>query len=97
MFVSPIQDDEIERFFAEAKEGKRKLNICCMVDKAAASIRTILCFIALFSPSGIGGVIVFARVAEIIIAVIVSVVSMENYLLGMTTSTYTHTLVIILK
>ena len=24
-FISPIQDDEIERFFKEAREGKRKL------------------------------------------------------------------------
>lgn len=35
-FISPIQDDEIERFFAEAREGKRKLNFRCTVDKAAA-------------------------------------------------------------
>ncbi|MBQ9065530.1 MAG: nucleotide sugar dehydrogenase [Blautia sp.] len=34
--ISPIQDDEIERFFKEAKEGKRKLNITTTVDKAAA-------------------------------------------------------------
>ena len=35
-FISPIQDDEIERYFAEAKEGKRKLNLTTTVDKAAA-------------------------------------------------------------
>jgi UDPglucose 6-dehydrogenase len=35
-FVSPIQDDEIERFFREAKEGKRKLNLRTTVDKEAA-------------------------------------------------------------
>ena len=35
-FISPIQDDEIERFFNEAREGKRKLNLTTMVDKDAA-------------------------------------------------------------
>ena len=35
-FISPIQDDEIERFFREAKEGKRKLNLRTTVDKEAA-------------------------------------------------------------
>ena len=35
-FISPIQDDEIERFFREAKEGKRKLNLHTTVDKEAA-------------------------------------------------------------
>ena len=35
-FISPIQDDEIERFFGEAKDGKRKLNFRCTVDKAVA-------------------------------------------------------------
>ena len=35
-FISPIQDDEIERFFAEANAGKRKLNLTTTVDKAAA-------------------------------------------------------------
>ena len=35
-FISPIQDDEIERFFREAKEGKRKLNLHTTVDKDAA-------------------------------------------------------------
>ena len=34
--VSPIQDDEIERFFAEAREGKRDLNLHATTDKAAA-------------------------------------------------------------
>lgn len=34
-FISPIQDDEIERFFKEAKEGKRKLNLHTTTDKAA--------------------------------------------------------------
>jgi len=34
-FISPIQDDEIERFFNEAREGKRKLNLTTMVDKDA--------------------------------------------------------------
>ena len=35
-FYSPIQDDEIERFFAEAREGKRKLNLTTTTDKEAA-------------------------------------------------------------
>ena len=35
-FISPIQDDEIERFFREAKEGKRELNLHTTVDKDAA-------------------------------------------------------------
>ena len=35
-FISPIQDDEIERFFREAREGKRKLNLRTTVDKDAA-------------------------------------------------------------
>ena len=34
--VSPIQDDEIERFFAEARDGKRELNLHTTTDKAAA-------------------------------------------------------------
>ena len=35
-FLSPIQDDEIERFFKEAREGKRTLNLHTTTDKAAA-------------------------------------------------------------
>ena len=35
-FISPIKDDEIERFFREVKEGKRKLNLHTTVDKEAA-------------------------------------------------------------
>lgn len=35
-FISPIQDDEIERFFEEAKAGKRTLNLHTTTDKAAA-------------------------------------------------------------
>lgn len=35
-FCSPIQDDEIERFFAEARDGKRKLNLSTTTDKEAA-------------------------------------------------------------
>lgn len=35
-FISPIQDDEIERFFKEAREGKRILNLHTTTDKAAA-------------------------------------------------------------
>ena len=35
-FISPIQDDEIERFFKEAREGKRELNLYTTTDKEAA-------------------------------------------------------------
>lgn len=35
-FISPIQDDEIERFFKEAREGKRKLNLRTTTDKQIA-------------------------------------------------------------
>ena len=35
-FISPIQDDEIERFFREAKAGERKLRLRTTVDKDAA-------------------------------------------------------------
>ena len=35
-FISPIQDDEIERFFEEANAGERKLNLTTTTDKAAA-------------------------------------------------------------
>ena len=35
-FISPIQDDEIERFFEEARNGERKLNLTTTTDKAAA-------------------------------------------------------------
>ena len=35
-FISPIQDDEIERFFREAREGERKLDLHTTTDKAAA-------------------------------------------------------------
>ena len=35
-FISPIQDDEIERFFEEVREGHRKLNLHTTTDKAAA-------------------------------------------------------------
>lgn len=34
--ISPIQDNEIERFFKEAKEGTRRLNLHTTTDKAAA-------------------------------------------------------------
>ena len=45
-FISPIQDDEIERFFKEAKEGKRKLNLHTTVDKDAAYRSAALVVIA---------------------------------------------------
>ena len=35
-FISPIQDDEIERFFQEAREGSRVLNLHTTTDKEAA-------------------------------------------------------------
>lgn len=35
-FISPIQDDEIERFFREANAGERKLNLYTTTDKEAA-------------------------------------------------------------
>ncbi len=35
-WISPIQDDEIERFFREVREGQRKLNLTTTTDKAAA-------------------------------------------------------------
>ena len=35
-FFSPIWDDEIERFFKETREGKRKLNLYTTTDKETA-------------------------------------------------------------
>lgn len=35
-FISPIQDDEIERFFAEVREGRRRLNLHVTTDKESA-------------------------------------------------------------
>ena len=35
-FISPIQDDEIERFFKEVREGQRNLNLHTTTDKEAA-------------------------------------------------------------
>ena len=35
-YLSPIQDDEIERFLAEAKAGERKLNLCATLNAAEA-------------------------------------------------------------
>jgi len=45
-FISPIQDAEIERFFAEAREGKRTLHFTTTVDKAAAYASAELVIIA---------------------------------------------------
>ena len=45
-FISPIQDDEIERFFKEAREGKRQLNLTTTTDKAAAYASAELVIIA---------------------------------------------------
>ena len=45
-FLSPIQDDEIERFFEEAKAGKRTLNLTTTTDKAAAYASAELVIIA---------------------------------------------------
>jgi UDPglucose 6-dehydrogenase len=45
-FISPIQDDEIERFFDEAKKGTRTLNLHTTTDKAAAYSSADLVIIA---------------------------------------------------
>ena len=45
-FISPIQDDEIERFFREANAGNRKLNLYTTVDKQAAYSSAELVIIA---------------------------------------------------
>ena len=45
-FISPIQDDEIERFFKEACEGKRELNLHTTTDKEAAYKNAELVIIA---------------------------------------------------
>ena len=45
-FISPIQDDEIERFFEEAKAGKRVLKLHTTTDKAAAYASAELVIIA---------------------------------------------------
>ena len=45
-FISPIQDEEIERFFAEAREGKRRLSLHTTTDKAAAYASAELVVIA---------------------------------------------------
>ena len=45
-FISPIQDDEIERFFLETREGKRKLNLTTTVDKDSAYASAELVIIA---------------------------------------------------
>jgi len=44
--ISPIQDDEIERFFAEAKEGKRALRLHTTTDKKTAYASAELVIIA---------------------------------------------------
>ncbi len=45
-FISPIQDEEIERFFEETREGKRKLNFRTTTDKEAAYASADLVIIA---------------------------------------------------
>ena len=45
-FISPIQDDEIERFFNEVRAGKRELNLYTTTDKAAAYASAELVIIA---------------------------------------------------
>ncbi|MDU5742579.1 MAG: nucleotide sugar dehydrogenase [Finegoldia magna] len=45
-FISPIQDDEIERFFKEVKEGSRSLNLRTTTDKKAAYSSAELVIIA---------------------------------------------------
>ena len=45
-FISPIHDEEIERFFKEACEGERKLNLHTTTDKEAAYRNAELVIIA---------------------------------------------------
>ncbi len=45
-FISPIQDDEIERFFKEVREGTRQLNLKTTIDKEAAYSSAELVIIA---------------------------------------------------
>ncbi len=45
-FISPIQDDEIERFFEETRLGERKLNLITTTDKKAAYATANLVIIA---------------------------------------------------
>ena len=45
-FISPIQDDEIERFFKETREGERELNLHTTTDKEAAYKNAELVIIA---------------------------------------------------
>ena len=45
-FISPIQDDEIERFFKETRERKRKLNLKTTTDKETAYKNAELVIIA---------------------------------------------------
>lgn len=45
-FISPIQDDEIERFFAEARAGERTLNLVTTTDKKSAYASAELVVIA---------------------------------------------------
>ena len=45
-FISPIQDDEIERFFEEVRNGQRQLNLHTTTDKAAAYASAELVIIA---------------------------------------------------
>ena len=45
-FISPIQDDEIERFFEEARKGERQLRLHTTTDKAAAYASADLVIIA---------------------------------------------------
>ena len=45
-WISPIQDDEIERFFREAREGSRQLNLHTTTDKAVAYASADLVIIA---------------------------------------------------
>ena len=45
-FISPIQDDEIERFFNEARDGQRELNLHTTTDKESAYKNAELVIIA---------------------------------------------------
>ena len=45
-WISPIQDNEIERFFDEVKSGKRQLNLHTTTDKASAYASADLVIVA---------------------------------------------------
>lgn len=50
-FISPIQDEYIEKFFAEVKDGKRKLNLTATLDAQAAY--TDVDFVIISAPTNV--------------------------------------------